>query len=67
MTGTIDTNVKRMVWRRHAKGPGVATFEYADGGHDHQQMSQYEANNLAGSLGLAALQDEPDYHEWVRL
>ena len=67
MTITHYANVQRIVWREHAKGPGVATFEYTDGGHDHRKMSQYEAANLAESLGLAAIQDRPEYHEWVRL
>jgi hypothetical protein len=30
-----------IVWcgTEHTKGPGDATFEYTDGGHDHQEMS----------------------------
>jgi len=60
-------DLRRLVWREHQKGPGVATFDYVDGGHDHQEMSQYQAANLAGTLGLVALQDHPDIHEWVRL
>ena len=28
MDETLYTNVIRIVWRQHAKGPGVATFEY---------------------------------------
>jgi len=55
-----------MVWREHASGPGVATFNYADGGHDHREMSQYEARSLAERLGMSELQDLPDYQEWVR-
>ena len=60
-------DLKRLVWRDHSMGPGVATFEYADGGHDHREMSKYEANRLAMSIGLVAIQDRPDVHEWVRL
>jgi hypothetical protein len=60
-------NVNRIMWRQHAKGPGVATFEYVDGGHDHREMSQYQATNLAQSLGLVDLQGRHDIHEWVRL
>ena len=67
MTATHYANVQRIVLREHAKGPGVATFEYTDGGHDHRDMSQYQATNLAESLDFAAIQDRPDYHEWVRL
>ena len=59
-------DVLRMVWREHASGPGVATFNYADGGHDHREMSQYEARSLAERLGMSELQDLPDYQEWVR-
>jgi len=66
MDQTLDANVVRIVWRRHAKGPGIATFEYADAGHDHRPMSQYEARNLAGSLGLAMLHEHVDIEEWVR-
>jgi len=67
MAETPYSDVKRIVWRQHAKGPGVATFEYLDGGHDHRKMSQYEATNLARSLGLVDLQERHDLHEWVRL
>jgi len=67
MDETLYTNVVRIVWRRHAKGPGIATFEYVDSGHDHRPMSQYEARNLAGSIGLALLQEHADIEEWVRL
>ncbi len=67
MTATLYTNINRIVWREHAKGPGVATFDYTDGGHDHREMSQYQAATLAQSLGLSALQDQTDFHEWVRL
>jgi hypothetical protein len=66
MGETLYTNVIRMLWRQHAKGPGVATFDYDDGGHDHRKMSQYEARNLAQSLGLGAVQERPDIEEWVR-
>jgi len=67
MTATLYSNIVRIVWREHVKGPGVATFEYSDGGHDHREMSKYQVANLAESLGLSALQDHPDFHEWVRL
>ncbi len=67
MTESVYTNVRRIVWREHAKGPGVATFEYVDGGHDHREMSQYQTTNLASSLGLVDLQGRPDVQEWVRL
>ena len=67
MSDSLYTNVTSIVWREHVNGPGVATFEYADGGHDHQQMSQYQAANLAESLGLAAMQEHPEFREWVRL
>jgi hypothetical protein len=67
MSESLYTNVKRIVWREHAKGPGVATFEYADAGHDHREMSQYQAANLAASLGMVDLQGRYDIHEWVRL
>lgn len=61
------SNVERIVWREHAKGPGVATFEYSDGDHDHQEMSQYEARNLAESLGLVDLRETDGVKEWVQL
>jgi hypothetical protein len=67
MSESPYANVKRVVWREHPKGPGVATFEYVDGGHDHRVMSQYEARNLAESQGLVDLQERHDVHEWVRL
>jgi len=67
MTATQYSNIVRIVWREHATSPGVATFEYTDGGHDHREVSQYEAATLAEGLGLSALQDRPDFHEWVRL
>jgi len=67
MSESLYTNVKRIVWREHAKRPGVATFEYVDGGHDHREMSQYEVLNLAESLGLVGLQEGHDVQEWVRL
>jgi hypothetical protein len=60
------TTLMRIVWRDHPKGPGVATFEYVDGGHDHREMSQYQVVNLAEGLGLVALQEGPDVQEWVR-
>jgi hypothetical protein len=66
MSEALYTSVNRIVWRKHAKGPGVATFEYIDGGHDHRKMSQYEARNLAGRLGLAVLQERHDVEEWIR-
>jgi len=55
-----------MLWREHAKGPGVATFEYAVGGHDHREMSHYEARSVAEGLGLVEVQDRPEFQEWVR-
>ena len=58
--------VQRIVWREHAKAPGVATFEYDDGGHDHREVSQYEARSLAEGLGLIGLHDRPEYQEWIR-
>ncbi len=67
VTATLYTNINRIVWRQHAKGPGVATFDYTDGGHDHREMSKHQVATLAESLGLSALQDQPDFHEWVRL
>ena len=60
-------NLVRLVWREHEKGPGVATFEYHDGGHDHRAMSQYEAANLAQAAGLVQLNQEYEVREWVRL
>jgi len=60
-------NVKRIVWREHPKGPGVVTFEYVDGGHDHREMSPYAARDLASSLGLVDLQEHDELREWVRL
>jgi hypothetical protein len=67
VTATSYSNIVRIVWREHDKSRGVATFEYTDGGHDHREMSQYQASTLAASLGLSAIQDRPDFHEWVRL
>jgi hypothetical protein len=67
VTPTHYANIQRIVWRDHAKGPGVATFEYFDGGHDHREMSRYQVATLAESLGLSAIRDQPDIHEWVRL
>jgi hypothetical protein len=67
MSESPYSNVERIVWREHPKGPGIATFEYTDGGHDHRQMSQYEARNLAQSLGLVDLQEKSEIHEWVRI
>ena len=66
MTDSLETYVLRMVWRDHAKGPGVATFEYADASHDHRDMSPYEARTLADGLGLVPQQQRPDFQEWVR-
>jgi hypothetical protein len=57
----------RITWRLHAKGPGVATFDYNGGGHDHRGMSQYEARNIAEGRGLTELEDGPEFKEWVRL
>ena len=67
MAYSLNTNVTSIVWREHAKGPGVATFQYDDGGHDHQQLSQYEARNLAESVGLVELEDHAEFKEWVKL
>ena len=71
--GAVDVKVRdpvmkvqRIVWREHAKAPGVATFEYVDGGHDHREVSQYESRSLAGSLGLVEVRDSPEFKEWVR-
>jgi hypothetical protein len=50
--------VASVVWREHQKGPGVATFEYRDGGHDHREMSQYEARNLAEGFGLTEVRTD---------
>jgi hypothetical protein len=65
MSESSHSNLRRLVWREHAKGPGIATFEYVDGGHDHRPMSQYEAASLAGAAGLVELEERPDLHEWV--
>jgi hypothetical protein len=65
MTDRTHSKLRRLVWREHAKGPGVATFEYEDGGHDHRQMSQYEAASVASASGLVEREDGPDLHEWV--
>jgi hypothetical protein len=65
MTDSLETTVRRMVWREHAKGPGVATFEYGDGGHDHRDMSPYEARTVADGLGLVAVRQRPEFQEWV--
>jgi hypothetical protein len=67
MSESAYSNVKGIVWRDHLKGPGVATFEYLDGGHDHREMSQYEMRSLAERLGLTILQDHHDLQEWARL
>jgi len=64
---TTYSHVERLIWRDHRKGPGVATFEYDDGGHDHQKMSFYEARNLADSIGLTELEDKANIKEWIRL
>lgn len=66
MVESPETSINRLVWRDHEQGPGVVTFEYDDGGHDHQQMSQYEVRVKAEGLGLVALQDRPEYQEWIR-
>lgn len=59
-------DVERIIWREHAKGPGVLTLLYVDGGHDHREASQYETRSLAQGLGLTALHDRPEYQEWIR-
>ena len=66
MTFTPETSVNRLVWREHLQGPGIATFDYDDGGHDHQQMSHHQARSHAQRLGLMSLQDRPEYQEWIR-
>ena len=66
MSEPIYTNLKRLTWRAHAKGPGIATFEYVDGGHDHQEMSHYHARNFAQRFGLLVVQERNDVEEWVR-
>jgi hypothetical protein len=66
MTDSQNSSVRRLVWRDHAKGPGVATFEYADGGHDHRPMSQYEARTLAADHGLVLSHQDDAVHEWNR-
>jgi len=66
MASGPEMSVRRLVWREHAHGPGGATFEYDDGGHDHHQMSPYEARGVAERLGFVALQDRPEYQEWIR-
>ncbi len=66
MTDTQNSSVRRLVWREHAKGPGVATFEYDDGGHDHRAMSQYEARTLAADHGLVLSHQGDTLHEWQR-
>jgi len=64
---TTYSHVERLIWRDHRKGPGVATFEYDDGGHDHQKMSFYEARTLAESVGLTELADKVESKEWIKL
>jgi hypothetical protein len=66
VTASLYSNLLRLVWRDHASGPGVATFEYSDGGHDHREMSRYQLTALAEGLGFKAVQQGPDLQEWVR-